>query len=171
VTKTHALEALVIDGFVRGLSVRDVEAALTDALGPEAALSKSTVSRVCAEIKEQFEAWQQRRLDEVALDYLFLDGSPFKYHANAAAEPVLAAWGITTEGKPVFVGLDAAAAESSDAWKGFLTDLGERGLRCPLLVISDGAAGLLAAIERTMPAALRQRCLVHRARERPGQGP
>jgi putative transposase len=164
VTKTHALEALVIAGFVRGLSVRDVEAALAEALGSEAALSKSTVSRVCAEIKGQFEAWQQRRLDDVDLDYLFLDGSHFKYHANAAAEPVLAAWGITTEGKPVFVGLDAAAAESSDAWEGFLTDLGEQGLRCPLLVISDGAAGLLAAIERTMPAALRQRCLVHRAR-------
>jgi hypothetical protein len=27
---------------------------------------------------------------------LFLDGSHFKYHANAAAEPVLAAWGIDT---------------------------------------------------------------------------
>jgi putative transposase len=164
VTKIHGLEALVIAGFVRGLSVRDVEAALADALGPEAALSKSTVSRVCAEIKEQFEAWQQRRLDDVELDYLFLDGSHFKYHANAAAEPVLAARGISTEGKPVFVGLDAAAAESADAWDGFLTGLGERGLRCPLLVISDGASGLIGAAERTMPGALRQRCLVHRAR-------
>jgi putative transposase len=38
-----------------------------------------------------------------------------KYHANAAAEPVLAAWGITTEGKPVFVGLEAASSESGDA--------------------------------------------------------
>jgi transposase-like protein len=41
------LETLVIAGFVRGLSVRDVEATLADALGPQAALSKSTVSRVC----------------------------------------------------------------------------------------------------------------------------
>jgi hypothetical protein len=57
VTRTNALEALVIAGFVRGLSVRDVEAALTDALGPEAAVSKSTVSRICEEIKEQYEAW------------------------------------------------------------------------------------------------------------------
>jgi Transposase, Mutator family len=54
ITRTHALEALVIAGFVRGLSVRDVDAALAEALGPEAALSKATVSRVCAEIKEQF---------------------------------------------------------------------------------------------------------------------
>lgn len=164
VTKTNALEALVIAGFVRGLSVRDAEAALAEALGPEAAVSKSTVSRICAEIKEQYEAWRDRRLEEVELDYLFLDASFFRYHANAAAEPVLAAWGITTEGKPAFIGLDAAAGESDDAWDGFLRDLGERGLACPLLVISDGAAGLIGAAERTMPGALRQRCLVHRAR-------
>ena len=164
VTKTNALESLVIAGFVRGLSVRDVEAALTEALGESAAVSKSTVSRVCEDIKTQFEAWSARRLDEVQLDYLFLDGSHFKYHANASAEPVLAAWGIDTDGKPVFVGLEAASSESGAAWEGFLTGLGERGLACPLLVISDGAAGLIGAVERTMGAALRQRCLVHRAR-------
>jgi len=77
---------------------------------------------------------------------------------------VLAAWDIDTGGKPVFVGLDTAATESGDAWAGFLTDLGERGLGCPLLVISDGAPGLIAAAEQTMSAALRQRCLIHRAR-------
>ena len=154
----------MIAGFVRGLSTRDVEAALVEALGEQAAVSKSTVSRICAEIKTQFEAWCARRLDDVELDYLFLDGSHFKYHANASAEPVLAAWGIDTDGKPVFVGLEAASSESGDAWEGFLTGLGERGLACPLLVISDGAAGLIGAVERTMGAALRQRCLIHRAR-------
>jgi hypothetical protein len=64
----------------------------------------------------------------------------------------------------VFVGLEAAASESGDAWEGFLTGLGERGLACPLLVISDGAPGLIGAVERTMGAALRQRCLIHRCR-------
>jgi putative transposase len=164
VTKTNALEALVIAGFVRGLSVRDAEAALAEARGPDATVSKSTVSRICEEIRAQYEAWRDRRLDGVELDYLFLDASFFKYHANAAAEPVLAAWGITTGGKPTFIGLDAAAGESGDAWDGFLRDLGERGLTCPLLVISDGSAGLIGAAERTMPSALRQRCLIHRAR-------
>ena len=164
VAKTNALEALVIAGFVRGLSTRDIEATLVESLGEAAAVSKSTVSRVCEQIKTQFDAWCARRLDEVTLDYLFLDGSHFKYHANAGTEPVLAAWGIDTDGKPVFVGLEAAASESGDAWEGFLTGLGERGLACPLLVISDGAPGLIGAVERTMGAALRQRCLIHRAR-------
>jgi hypothetical protein len=100
----------------------------------------------------------------VVLDYLFLDASFFRIHPGSPAEPVLAGWGITTDGKPVFVGLAPGAGESTDAWADFLTDLRDRGLGCPLLVISDGAAGLIAAIEQVLPAALRQRCLIHRLR-------
>jgi len=77
---------------------------------------------------------------------------------------VLAAWGIDTDGKPVFIGLAPAASESTDAWHDFLADLTERGLRAPLLGISDGAPGLTGAFDRAFPNSLRQRCLVHRAR-------
>jgi transposase-like protein len=164
VTRTNALESLVIAGFVRGLSVRDVEAALGEALGSEAALSKSTVSRVCEAIKCEFDAWKHRPLDDVALEYLYLDGSHFKMHDGSRAEPVLAAWGMTTEGKPVLVGLEPGASESIDALEGFLTGMVRRGLRAPLLVISDGAPGLIGAVELVFPHSLRQRCLIHRAR-------
>jgi putative transposase len=164
VAKTHALESLVIASFVRGLSVRDVEATLADALGDQAAISKSTVSEVCKAIRCGYQAWARRRLDDVVLDYLFLDASFFRMHPGSLAEPVLAAWGITTDGKPVFVGLTPGSGESADAWADFLTDLKDRGLACPLLGISDGAKGLIAAIEQVFPAALRQRCLIHRLR-------
>ncbi|MGA4996391.1 IS256 family transposase [Nonomuraea bangladeshensis] len=164
VTRTHALETLVIASFVRGLSVRDVEGALADALGPEAALSKSTVSTICQAIVGEYDAWCRRDLSTVELDYLFCDASHFKMHDGQRAEPILAAWGITTAGKPVFVGLAAAAAESTDAWHDFLTDLVARGLRPPLLIVSDGAPGLISAAEQVFPPSLRQRCLVHRAR-------
>ncbi|MEY8013767.1 IS256 family transposase [Mycobacterium servetii] len=164
VTKTNALESLVIASFVRGLSVRDVEATLADALGDQAAISKSTVSQVCQAIKTEYDTWAKRRLDEIVLDYLFLDASFFRMHPGSPAEPVLAAWGVSTDGKPVFVGLAPGSGESTDAWAGFLTDLTERGLSCPLLVVSDGARGLIAAIEQIFPAALRQRCLIHRLR-------
>ena len=93
VSRTNALESLVIAGYVRGLSDRDVEATLADALGAEAVLSKSTVSRVCGAIKTEFARWAERSLTDLALDYLFLDGSFFKMHDGARAEPVLAAWG------------------------------------------------------------------------------
>ncbi len=164
VTKTNALESLVIASFVRGLSVRDVDATLADALGDQAAISKSTVAQVCQAIKTEYDAWARRRLDDVVLDYLFLDASFFRMHPGSPAEPILAAWGITTDGKPVFVGLAPGVGESTDAWSDFLTDLSDRGLTCPLLVVSDGAAGLIAAIEQVLPSALRQRCLIHRLR-------
>ena len=108
--------------------------------------------------------WAARRLDEMQLDYLFLDASFFRMHPGSPAEPVLAAWGITTDGKPAFIGLGPGTGESFDAWKDFLADLAGRGLASPLLIISDGAPGLIGAIEQVYPQALRQRCLIHRAR-------
>ena len=164
VTKTNALESLVIASFVRGLPVRDVEATLADALGDQAAISKSTVSAICGQIKDEYEAWARRRLDQITLDYLFLDASFFRMHPGSPAEPVLAAWGITTGGKPAFIGLAPGAGESAEAWHGFLADLKDRGLASPLLIISDGAPGLITAIEQACPKALRQGCLIHRAR-------
>ncbi|MGH3149981.1 MAG: IS256 family transposase, partial [Streptosporangiaceae bacterium] len=164
VTKTNALESLVIASFVRGLPVRDVEAALAEALGDQAAISKSTVSVICGQIKDEYQAWACRRLDGITLDYLYLDASFFRMHPGSPAEPVLAAWGITTDGKPAFIGLAPGSGESADAWHDVLTDLKDRGLPSPLLAISDGAPGLIAAIEQAFPKALRQRCLIHRAR-------
>jgi hypothetical protein len=76
---------------------------------------------------------------------------------------VLVASGITTTGKPAWLGLDGTSAESHEACVGFLRDLVARGLRAPLLVISDGTPGLISAIEQVFPLSLRQRCLVHRA--------
>jgi len=61
VTKTNALESLVIASFVAGLSVRDVEATLAEALGDQAAISKSTVSAICQAIKDDYQAWAARR--------------------------------------------------------------------------------------------------------------
>ena len=164
VTRSNALESLVIAGYVRGLSTRDVEASLADALGPEATLSKSTASRICTAIRDEFDAWRRRDLSDIELEYLYLDGSNFRYHDGARAEPVLCAWGITTTGAPIFLALDAASSESHDACVAFLRDLVARGLRPPLLVITHGAPGLIGAVEQVYGDSLRQRCLVHRAR-------
>ena len=78
----------------------------------------------------------------IAIDYCYLDGS-----WKTKAEPILAAWGITTDGAAVFHGLSPGTSESTDAWRDFVADLKERGLAEPLLVISGGGKGLFAAIE------------------------
>jgi transposase-like protein len=164
VVRSEPLEALVISAWVRGLSDRDIEALLAEALGPEAALSKSTASRICGRLRDDFEAFRSRDLSDVELDYLFLDGSHFRMHDGSRAEPVLVAYGVTAVGRPVLLAVEPGGDESYDAWAGFLADLKTRGLRPPLLVISDGAPGLIGAIETKTATSLRQRCLVHRAR-------
>jgi putative transposase len=161
VTRTNALETLVISCWVRGLSDRDVEAMLVEVFGEDATISRTTASRICQRLRAEFDAWKRRDLSKVKLDYLYVDGSFFKMHPRAKAEPVLAAWGIDVDGKPVFLGLGPGATESTDAWRGFLQDLGDRGLGAPLLVISDGGTGLCTAIEWVLPSSLHQRCLVH----------
>lgn len=85
-------------------------------------------------------------------------------HDGPRSEPVLVAYGITTAGNPVFLHLDGVSAESTDACVGFLEDMVARGLASPVLVISDGAPGLCAALDQVFPRARRQRCLIHRAR-------
>ena len=122
------------------------------------------MSHICQAIKDEFEAWKKRSLEEVELEYLYVDASNFRYHQGARSEPVLCAWGLTSDGKPVFLSLAATSAESHDAVTDFLRDLTTRGLRPPLLVITDGAPGLISAIEQVFDKSLRQRCLVHRAR-------
>jgi transposase-like protein len=97
------------------------------------------------------------------------DASFFKYHPAAKGEPILCTWGITTEGTKVFVGLTAGAADSFNSWHAHLTDLRARGLRPPLLGITDGAPGLVSAFEQVFSESLRQKCTVHGARNVPGK--
>jgi putative transposase len=161
VSRTNALETLVISCWVRGLSDRDVEAMLAEVFGEGATVSRTTVSRVCQRLRAELDAWQRRDLSRTTIDYPYLDGSFFTMHPRAKAEPVLVAWGTTTDGKPCFLGLAPGAAESTDAWRGLLADLADRGLAAPLLVVSDGGKGLRAATGCSFPHSLHQRCLVH----------
>ncbi len=90
--RTDPLKALMIGGFVRGLSMRDVES-----LGEEAGLggiSKSTVSRVCAELGERFEAFCRRSLSDVNLVVLFLDAIYLPVRPSGPKEGVICAWGL-----------------------------------------------------------------------------
>jgi putative transposase len=144
--------------------VRDVEHALAEALGPEATLSRSTVSRICQAIKDEFDAWKTRDLSGITLDDLFCDASMFRMHQGSRAEPVLCSWGITTDGAKVLVGLHEGAAESYEAWLEAFRDLKARGLQPPLLGITDGAPGLVQAFEEAFDPSLRQRWVVHKAR-------
>jgi putative transposase len=163
-TRTVDLENLVRGMYVRGLSTQDVSALYTDTFGGSR-LSKSTVSRVTQQLNQDFETWRRRDLSELPVVYLFLDG---QYHAARQGtdekEGVLSAYALLEDGRPVLLHLDLGPRESYDAWLSFLQDLVARGLRDPLLIVMDGAPGLVKAVKRIWPRAYRQRCLAHKMR-------
>jgi transposase-like protein len=164
VTRTHALEALVVVGFLRGLSVRDVETLLAETFG-ESVVSKSTVSRICEQTRERYRAWCERRLDKHDLVYCFLDAIYLKLRPDdEPTEGVLCAWGMTLEGRKVLLGLQLGSRESYEDWLDFIRDLTARGLCGPALVVADGAPGLWKAVTEAWPRALGQRCTVHKLR-------
>jgi len=137
VARTHTLEALMLCSFLRGLSVRDIEAALEETF-EQPIVSKSTVSRICIEGRERYRAWCERDLAEHDLVYCFLDAIYLKLRADdEPAEGVLVAWGVTLEGGKVQLG----SRESYEDWLDFGRDLTARGLRSPALLVADGAPG------------------------------
>jgi transposase-like protein len=153
---------MVVGAFVRGLSMRDVESLCEEAgLGK---LSKSTASRICQELRERFEAFKRRDLYPVRLVALFLDAIFLNVRPKGPKEGVLCAWGFTDEGQRVLVGVCLGMRESHEDWLGLGRDLIARGLGAPMLIVADGAPGLIKAIEQCWPASDRQHCSVHRAR-------
>ena len=171
VARTCALESLIICSFLRGLSVRDVEAALEETFD-EPVIGKSTVARVCQDTRERYRRWCERRLDEHDLVYLFLDALYLKLRPDdEPAEGVLVAWGVTLEGRKVLLGLALGSRESYENWLAFGRDLSGRGLRSPALVVADGAPGIWKAARELWPAAEEQRCTVHALRNLTGKLP
>ena len=82
---------------------------------------------------------------------------------------MLAAWGISERGEKLLLGLCPGTKEDTASARGFLRDLKARNLNEPLLVVSDGAPGLIRALEEVFPKSLRQRCLAHRMRSLEGR--
>jgi transposase-like protein len=162
VLRTEPLRAMVIGAFVRGLSMRDIESLCEKAgLG---SLSKATASRICQELRERFEHFKRRDLYEVRVVALFLDAVFLPVRPDGPKEGVLVAWGFTEDGERALLSVMLGMRESHEDWQELGRDLIARGLGAPLLVIADGAPGLIKAVEQCWPASDRQHCAVHRLR-------
>src|SRR5215207_583924 len=160
---TEALEGLAVEMLARGLSVRDIEDAFKDETG-RLLLSRSAVAEIGKQLWEDYQAFKSRDLAEYDIAYLFIDGIAERIRPGQRREPVLAAWGFTFDGRKVLLHLMAGSKEDAETVSAFFQDMRARGLGDPLLVVSDGAAGIIKAIEVCFPRSIRQRCLAHRMR-------
>ena len=158
----RALWAVIMEAFVHGVSTRKVDDVVT-ALGIDAGVSKSQVSRICAELDVAVGEFRERRLDHVEFPYLFLDATYVKAHhgAHVVSRAIVVATGVTSDGMREVLGLAVGDSEDTAFWTSFLRSLRARGLGGVQLVISDAHQGLRAAIDKVMLGAAWQRCRVH----------
>ena len=161
---TDVLEKLAVEMYARGLSTRDIEEALTTASG-ERLLSRSSISRITDQLWEEYELFRQQDLSGFEVVYLVIDAV---YEAIRpyieTSEALLVAYGITTGGRKILLHMELGNKEGHEFCRGFLRNLVSRGMPVPLAVTSDGAPGLIKAIEEIFPQTLRIRCWVHKMR-------
>jgi len=158
----RALFAVVMEAYVHGVSTRKVDD-LVKALGVGSGISKSEVSRICAELDRDLDAFRNRRLDHVGFPYVFADATYLKgrVRGRVVSRAVVVATGVTSAGDREVLGVEVGDSEDQAFWAAFLKGLRSRGLSGVQLVISDHHLGLKAAIESVFIGAAWQRCRVH----------
>ena len=156
---------LIRQAFLRGISTRAVGRVV--ALLTDEPVSAQTVSRLTRVLDREVEKFHHAQLED-HWAYLFLDGVWLKVRRAFGPQRVLllVAYGVRANGQRQLLAFVRARGESQTAWEGFLWDLQQRGLcgRQLQLVLTDGCAGLAAAIETVYPRARHQRCWVHKMR-------
>src|ERR687884_304205 len=158
-TAERALAAVIQEAYVHGVSTRAVDD-LVRAMGGSG-VSKSEVSRLCAELDERVGAFLNRPI-EGEWPYLWIDATYLKVReaGRIVSTAVIIAVAVNTGGRREVLGLATGPSEAEPFWMAFLRSLLDRGLRGVKLVISDHHAGLRAAVGRVLHASW-QRCRVH----------
>lgn len=156
---------LIREAFLRGLSTRAVGRVV--ALITEEAVSAQTVSRLTRDLDHAVAQFHQVPLRD-DWRYLFLDGVSLRVRRPAGRKRVqlLVAYGVRRDGTRHLLGFTRSTGESQAAWEGLLHDLYRRGLdgRHLQLIVTDGCAGLAAALQTVYPRVAHQRCWVHKLR-------
>jgi transposase-like protein len=158
-TAEKALTAVIQEAYVQGISTRSVDA-LVRSMGMEG-ISKSQVSRLCAEIDGRVQDFLNRPI-EGDWPYLWLDATYVRVReaGRIVSVAVTVAVGVNGDGRREVLGMAVGPSEAETFWTDFLRGLARRGLRGVKLVISDAHEGLKAAVSRVLRATW-QRCRVH----------
>jgi putative transposase len=158
----QALFAVVMEAYLHGVSTRKVDD-LVKALGADTGISKSEVSRICADLDEEVDAFRDRSLASAAFPYVFLDATYCKARVNrrVVSQAIVVATGVRADGWREVLGFAVGDSEDGAFWTAFLRSLKARGLGGVQLVISDAHTGLKQAISAVLLGAAWQRCRVH----------
>lgn len=153
----------ICDMYVNGVSTRKIKKSLQSVTGDKIKLSKSTVSRISKKLILEFKDWKTRDLSDLNVSYLFFDAIRVGMRLGGKSlDAVMIAYAIVEDGSFTVLSIDISHSESNKSWGRFVTDLKSRGLKDPILCISDGNAGLINSIDSNFSTSMRQRCVKHK---------
>lgn len=158
---SDVLKKLIVEMYVGGLSQRDIEYSLEQAVG-QFVLSRNTVSELAESLTEEYEAFRTRDLSVEPVAYLFIDTVYEPLRRWGQKTGVLCVWAICEDGRKVLLSLSTTNSESYESCVEVLRDLLKRGMRPPMTITTDGALGLTKAIDAIWPKSLRIRCWFHK---------
>jgi len=148
--------------YLHGLALGDFELALRGLLGDGAPLSPASLLRLKTQWQAEYEAWKQRRLDDLEVVYLWADGLYVKASLEDTKAALLVMIGVLTNGQKIILAVESGQRESKESWEVMLRDLRRRGLKPWRCTIADGHLGLWAALGEQYPTLAEQRCWTHK---------
>src|SRR5262245_25608225 len=160
--QTKEVGELLPQLYLHGLALGDFELALRGLLGEGAPLSPASMLRLKTQWQAEYEAWKQRRLDDLEVVYLWADGLYVKAGLEDTKAALLVIIGVLTNGQKVILAVESGQRESKESWGMILRDLRKRGLKPWRCTIADGHLGLWAALGEQYPQLAEQRCWNHR---------
>jgi putative transposase len=163
--RTERVDGAILGLYLGGINTRRLRGALAPLLRG-APLSKDAVSRLVGRMREEFEAWSRRDLEQEQVRYLFLDGwyPRVRIGKKRVRVPVLVTMGVCADGRRLVLDMRIAGEESEASWGEVLQALVQRRVGVPMLAVIDGNPGLRAALQTQWPQLAIQRCTNHKLR-------
>lgn len=125
--RTKQVGALLPQLYLHGLALNDFELALRGLLGDAAPLSPTSLARLKTQWQLEYEAWTQRRLDDLEVVYVWADGLYVKAGLDDSKAALLVMIGGLTDGRKVVLAVESGQRESKESWATVLRDLRDRG--------------------------------------------
>jgi len=160
--QTKEVGELLPQLYLHGLALGDFELALRGLLGDGAPLSPASLLRLKTQWQGEYEAWKQRRLDDLKVVYMWADRLYVKAGLEDTKAALLVMIGVLTDGQKVVLAVESGQRESKESWGAILHDLRKRGLKPWRCTIADGHLGLWTALGEQYPQLAEQRCWNHR---------
>jgi len=156
-----ALIQVIQEAFVQGVSTRKMEK-LAHSLGIES-LSRSQVSEMTKGLNEQVQEFRSHSLTDTRYPVIWTDAlyEKVRMDGRVVSMAVMVVCGVNEQGHRDILAVEPMLDESRESYCQLFQNLLNRGLKTPMLVISDANKGLIAAIRESFPGASWQRCKVH----------